>query len=83
MTNAKSKKALAKAWTKAEDDNLLDLVLQMQHPLKWSLIAQSLSDIALAAAGSNGEDDALIRTGKQCRERVSVASVPFFYHPSA
>ena len=59
----KSKKALAKAWTKAEDEYLLDLVLQMKHPLKWSIIAQNLSDAEV------GDDDTPIRTGKQCRER--------------
>lgn len=62
--SAKSRKALAKAWGKAEDEYLLDLVLQMKHPLKWSIIAQSLSDFS---AGSSTP----VRTGKQCRERVS------------
>lgn len=62
--DAKSRKALAKAWMKAEDEHLLDLVLQMKHPLKWSVIAQSLSDFS-AAEGS----DTPVRTGKQCRER--------------
>jgi hypothetical protein len=66
--SSKSRKALAKAWTKAEDDHLLDLVLQMQHPLKWSVIAQSMSEFA---ASGGAEDDSLIRSGKQCRERVS------------
>eukprot|EP00571_Detonula_confervacea_P000480 CAMPEP_0172314676 /NCGR_PEP_ID=MMETSP1058-20130122/23101_1 /TAXON_ID=83371 /ORGANISM="Detonula confervacea, Strain CCMP 353" /LENGTH=747 /DNA_ID=CAMNT_0013028605 /DNA_START=101 /DNA_END=2344 /DNA_ORIENTATION=+ len=62
--SAKSRKALAKAWHKAEDEYLLDLVLQMKHPLKWSIIAQSLSDYS-AGVDSNTP----VRTGKQCRER--------------
>lgn len=57
-----SKKALAKAWSKIEDDCLLDLVLQMKHPLKWSVIASTLSS-------QNLNPDAPERTGKQCRER--------------
>lgn len=60
----KSRKALAKAWTKPEDEYLLDLVLQMKHPLKWSIIAQSLSDFSAERGG-----DTPVRTGKQCRER--------------
>lgn len=62
--NSKSKKALPKAWTKAEDEHLLDLVLQMKHPLKWSIIATSMSEFS-AASGSQTPE----RTGKQCRER--------------
>ena len=62
---AKDRKALAKAWSKPEDEHLLDLVLQMKHPLKWSIIAQSLSDFSAA----HGTPE---RTGKQCRERVSL-----------
>lgn len=58
------KKALAKAWTKAEDEHLLDLVLEMSHPLKWSIIAQSLSEYVAARNAGTPE-----RTGKQCRER--------------
>jgi hypothetical protein len=50
----KSKKAATVTWTKEEDDHLLDMVFEMKHPLKWSVIAQNL--------GTN-------RTGKQCRER--------------
>ena len=57
-----TKKALAKAWSKSEDEYLLDLVLQMKHPLKWSLIASSLSSEDLNPGVSE-------RTGKQCRER--------------
>jgi len=63
--NAKSRKALAKAWTKAEDEHLLDLVLEMKHPLKWSIIAQSLSDFSASLMDSDTPE----RTGKQCRER--------------
>ena len=75
---SKSRKALAKAWTKAEDDHLLDLVLQMQHPLKWSVIAQSMSEFALSGGA---EDDSLIRSGKQCRERVSccLGGIVYFF----
>lgn len=62
--NDKSKKALAKAWTQPEDDHLLDLVLQMKHPLKWSIIAQSLVEFSEANNADTPE-----RTGKQCRER--------------
>jgi len=61
----RSRKALAKAWTKPEDEHLLDLVLEMKHPLKWSIIAQSLCDYS--ATVLNGETPE--RTGKQCRER--------------
>eukprot|EP00581_Thalassiosira_minuscula_P019399 CAMPEP_0183716440 /NCGR_PEP_ID=MMETSP0737-20130205/10363_1 /TAXON_ID=385413 /ORGANISM="Thalassiosira miniscula, Strain CCMP1093" /LENGTH=759 /DNA_ID=CAMNT_0025945717 /DNA_START=4 /DNA_END=2280 /DNA_ORIENTATION=+ len=61
---AKSRKALAKAWTKAEDEHLLDLVLEMKHPLKWSVIASSLADFVEARNPDTPE-----RTGKQCRER--------------
>lgn len=50
----KQKKAAAVTWTKEEDEHLLDMVFEMKHPLKWSIIAQNL--------GTN-------RTGKQCRER--------------
>jgi hypothetical protein len=50
----KQKKAATITWTKEEDDHLLDMVFEMKHPLKWSVIAQNL--------GTN-------RTGKQCRER--------------
>ena len=57
-----NKKALAKAWLKVEDECLLDLVLQMKHPLKWSVIASSLSSRNL----NPGVPE---RTGKQCRER--------------
>mgnify|MGYP000328732430 CR=1 FL=1 len=60
----KDKKALATAWLKAEDEHLLDLVLQMKHPLKWSLIAQSLAEFSKANDIKTPE-----RTGKQCRER--------------
>jgi hypothetical protein len=48
----KQKKAATIAWTKEEDEHLLDMVFEMKHPLKWSVIAQNL--------GTN-------RTGKQCR----------------
>lgn len=58
----KEKKALAKAWSKIEDEALLDLVLQMKHPLKWSVIATDLSSQHL-------NPNAPERTGKQCRER--------------
>jgi hypothetical protein len=68
----KSRKALAKAWTKIEDEYLLDLVLQMQHPLKWSVIAQSLSDYGASIGMGEVGEDGLIRSGKQCRERVSI-----------
>ncbi|KAL3805570.1 hypothetical protein HJC23_005814 [Cyclotella cryptica] len=55
ISNAdKQKKAATIAWTKDEDEHLLDMVFEMKHPLKWSVIAQNL--------GTN-------RTGKQCRER--------------
>ena len=64
--SAKSRKAIPKAWTKAEDEYLLDQVLQMKHPLKWSVIAQSMSDF-----NSSREGDTPVRSGKQCRERVS------------
>jgi len=57
-----NKKALAKAWLKIEDERLLDLVLQMKHPLKWSVIASSLSS-------QNLNPGVPERTGKQCRER--------------
>jgi len=57
-----NKKALAKAWLKIEDERLLDLVLQMKHPLKWSVIASSLSSLNLNPSVPE-------RTGKQCRER--------------
>jgi hypothetical protein len=57
-----TKKALAKAWFKSEDECLLDLVLQMKHPLKWSLIASNLSS-------QNLNPGVPERTGKQCRER--------------
>lgn len=50
----KQKKAATVTWTQAEDDHLLDMVFEMKHPLKWSVIAQNLC--------TN-------RTGKQCRER--------------
>lgn len=50
----KQRKAPAVTWTKEEDEHLLDMVFEMKHPLKWSIIAQNL--------GTN-------RTGKQCRER--------------
>lgn len=64
----KDKKAIPKAWTKVEDEYLLDQVLTMQHPLKWSIISQSMSDFnasrATADTGPLPE-----RTGKQCRER--------------
>ena len=50
----KQKKAATITWTKEEDEHLLEMVFEMKHPLKWSVIAQNL--------GSN-------RTGKQCRER--------------
>ncbi|KAL7462697.1 hypothetical protein ACHAXS_003071 [Conticribra weissflogii] len=53
-SDTKQKKAPTKAWTKEEDDQLLDMVLAMKHPLKWSIIASSMSTE---------------RTGKQCRER--------------
>lgn len=52
--NGKPKKAPTVAWTKDEDEHLLDIVLQMKHPLKWSLISSTLNSD---------------RTGKQCRER--------------
>lgn len=42
-----------KAWSKHEDELLLSIVQQMQWPMKWTVVAQSLPD----------------RTGKQCRER--------------
>jgi len=74
----KSRKALAKAWTKIEDEYLLDLVLQMQHPLKWSVIAQSLSDYAASIGVGEVGEDGLIRSGKQCRERVSILYVVIF-----
>lgn len=50
----KQRKAPTVTWTKEEDEHLLDMVFEMKHPLKWSVIAQNL--------GTN-------RTGKQCRER--------------
>jgi len=62
--SAKSRKALAKAWHKSEDEYLLDLVLQMKHPLKWSIIAQSLVEYSAGMDANTPE-----RTGKQCRER--------------
>ena len=64
--SAKSRKAIPKAWAKSEDEYLLDQVLQMKHPLKWSVIAQSMSDF-----NSSREGDIPVRSGKQCRERVS------------
>lgn len=42
-----------KAWSKHEDELLLNIVHSMQWPMKWTVVAQSLPD----------------RTGKQCRER--------------
>jgi len=42
-----------KAWSKHEDELLLNIVHTMQWPMKWTVVAQSLPD----------------RTGKQCRER--------------
>lgn len=60
--NNNNKKALAKAWLKIEDERLLDLVLQMKHPLKWSVIASNLSSLNLNPSVPE-------RTGKQCRER--------------
>lgn len=47
------RKSGPKAWTKEEDALLLSIVKNMQMPMKWSIVAQSLPD----------------RTGKQCRER--------------
>jgi len=47
------KKTGPKAWTKEEDSLLLSIVQSMRIPMKWSLVAQNLSE----------------RTGKQCRER--------------
>jgi hypothetical protein len=47
------RKAGPKAWTKEEDAILLRIVQNMQMPMKWSIVAQSLPE----------------RTGKQCRER--------------
>lgn len=47
------KKQGPKAWTKEEDSLLLSIVQNMRMPMKWSVVAQSLTD----------------RTGKQCRER--------------
>ncbi|KAL7546285.1 hypothetical protein ACHAWF_009614 [Thalassiosira exigua] len=51
----------------------------MKHPLKWSIIAQSLSDFVLSGGagpiaedGADDDDDGggpVVRTGKQCRER--------------
>ncbi len=64
--SAKTRKALPTAWAPAEDEHLLDLVLQMQHPLKWSVIAESLSSMM-----ANKDSRLSPRTGKQCRERVS------------
>ncbi len=64
--SAKTRKALPTAWAPAEDEHLLDLVLQMQHPLKWSVIAESLSSMM-----ANNDCRLPPRTGKQCRERVS------------
>ena len=61
----KDKKALAKAWKKTEDEYLLDLVLSMKHPLKWSIIASNLSNYTASLRGQ----DMPTRTGKQCRER--------------
>jgi hypothetical protein len=49
----KNRKHGPKAWTKEEDALLLNIVKNMQMPMKWSIVAQSLPD----------------RTGKQCRER--------------
>jgi len=64
----KARKALAKAWTGPEDERLLDLVLAMKHPLKWSVIAQALSDSVTADIDSRAGTTPP-RTGKQCRER--------------
>lgn len=47
------RKAGPTAWTKEEDARLLSIVQNMRMPMKWSIVAQSLTD----------------RTGKQCRER--------------
>jgi len=65
VTDRKDKKALAKAWKKTEDEYLLDLVLSMKHPLKWSIIASNLSNYTASLRGQ----DMPTRTGKQCRER--------------
>lgn len=51
--NTGKRKTGPKAWTKEEDGLLLSIVQSMRVPMKWSLVAQNLSE----------------RTGKQCRER--------------
>lgn len=47
------RKSGPKTWTKEEDAMLLNMVQNMRMPMKWSIVAQSMTD----------------RTGKQCRER--------------
>ena len=51
--NNSKKKFGPRIWTKEEDALLLGIVQTMPLPLKWSVVASSLTD----------------RTGKQCRER--------------
>jgi hypothetical protein len=53
MDKGSRKKAGPKVWTKEEDQLLLNMVQSMRMPMKWSIVAQQMSD----------------RTGKQCRER--------------
>ena len=53
-SNGKDKRKTGpKAWSKHEDELLLNIVHSMQWPMKWTVVAQSLPE----------------RTGKQCRER--------------
>jgi len=65
----KEKKAIPKAWTKIEDEFLLDQVLQMKHPLKWSILSQTITDFNRERADEAGEESFAERSGKQCRER--------------
>lgn len=50
---AAKRKSGPKTWTKEEDSTLLNLVQNMNGPMKWSVVAQHMPE----------------RTGKQCRER--------------
>jgi hypothetical protein len=51
--SAAKRKSGPKTWTKEEDTTLLNLVQNMNGPMKWSVVAQHMPE----------------RTGKQCRER--------------
>eukprot|EP00557_Chaetoceros_sp_GSL56_P011227 CAMPEP_0176486158 /NCGR_PEP_ID=MMETSP0200_2-20121128/5420_1 /TAXON_ID=947934 /ORGANISM="Chaetoceros sp., Strain GSL56" /LENGTH=523 /DNA_ID=CAMNT_0017882843 /DNA_START=114 /DNA_END=1685 /DNA_ORIENTATION=- len=59
-----NKKNPPKTWSRQEDAQLLSLVQRMQHPVKWSYVAQNMEG----------------RSGKQCRERYVNHLNPLLKH---